>query len=609
MAKQRNVDFVLRLVTGDDNARAASEFAKHIKDIEQNYKNAGKAAKEASAAMRAPGRTGRGVATAGGTNSFGLGYDKAAFNEAKRIAADERRERELNIRDMQSAAVRERRILADRIRANVEASAAIRKAANDANAASWKRRQTANTTTPQAPIDFKGHVEGLGRQWDADQRAQRDLSRQQARDVAEFARANRELLSGLKQTATGVSQVARAFVLLGVTSEENLEVAIRTLAKFEAGVQGLAGLVNLIEGGAKAWRSYAAAATVAAAAQARMGVAGGVGAIGLGSSVLAGAGAFGVGAGVGAALSIPLYGRQTAMGAWKAAGDWAGVTDFAGQRRQAQAGNSAFIRDRLSAQRGFVDQRYDDYTALGALSVNESQQTGGYDAGIKTANRIAAEARARRNDIERRVGQGIGGDFEVVQRERVAAAASENTALRTAVALEKERLSLIKDAVQAEKAKTDALLEGIKQSKISIGQADADQLALANEAVKKFQQGGAASQEESAAARALGLNEVADKQDLARGQEALAGLPELAGYLKRLEEETRNKGEKQTVEVISKITSEIKVTNDPAKLIRDLEGAIKAAEEQLREAARRELEQAMVDRDAAARVARGNNGL
>ena len=83
MAKQRNVDFALRLVTGDDNARAAADFAKHIKDIEQNYKNAGKAAKEASAAMRAPGRTGRGVATAGGTNSFGLGYDKARSEERR----------------------------------------------------------------------------------------------------------------------------------------------------------------------------------------------------------------------------------------------------------------------------------------------------------------------------------------------------------------------------------------------------------------------------------------------------------------------------------------------------------------------------------------------
>ena len=127
--------------------------------------------------------------------------------------------------------------------------------------------------------------------------------------------------------------------------------------------------------------------------------------------------------------------------------------------------------------------------------------------------------------------------------------------------------------------------------------------------MKKFQQGGAASQEESAAARALGLNEVADKQDLARGQEALAGLPELAGYLKRLEEETRKKGEKQTIEVISKVTSEIKITQDPAKLIRDIEAAIKSLDAAQQEAAKRALEEAIADRDAAARVARGNNGL
>ena len=260
-------------------------------------------------------------------------------------------------------------------------------------------------------------------------------------------------------------------------------------------------------------------------------------------------------------------------------------------------------------RRDALENQYGDRDAFAALALEAASTNGGYDGGLAQARKTAEEAKARRLDIDRRVNAGGAGDFEVVQKERALAAASENNALRTAVALEKERLSLIKDAVQAEKAKTDALLEGIKQSKISIGQADADQLALANEAVKKFQQGGAASQEESAAARALGLNEVADKQDLARGQEALAGLPELAGYLKRLEEETRKKGEKQTIEVISKVTSEIKITQDPAKLIRDIEAAIKSLDAAQQEAAKRALEEAIADRDAAARVARGNNGL
>ena len=70
----------------------------------------------------------------GPSGGFDRGYDRAVIADMKRAAADERREREANIRDMQRAAAQEKKILADRVRANVEAGRAIRDAARQTRA-------------------------------------------------------------------------------------------------------------------------------------------------------------------------------------------------------------------------------------------------------------------------------------------------------------------------------------------------------------------------------------------------------------------------------------------------------------------------------------------
>ena len=287
MAKQRNVDYVLRVVTDPNNAKTAASFAQHFKDLEASARGAERAAKAASAAVRSGGgsggRGGRGGA-AGAGSGFAAGYDRAAIQDFKRAAAEERRERELNIRQAQDIANRERRILAERVRANVEASRRIRDAAREANAASWRNRQAANApATPQA-VDFRGHVQQLGRYAAADEAAERRAERARMAGL-------KDIRGAFKDTTQAVGLYARALVLANVADEESAQRMISLIARFQA-------YADIVVGTAKAFEALAKARKAYAAIEAAGGLAGGGGrGLLLGGGAAAGAG--GIGAAVG----------------------------------------------------------------------------------------------------------------------------------------------------------------------------------------------------------------------------------------------------------------------------------------------------------------------
>jgi hypothetical protein len=141
MAKERKVVFSLEVVEGDGNKQAFANTEAGIKAATEALKQHTAARKEYDRTNAASSKRG---GRAGGTDGFSRGMDRADINAAKQSAADERRERERGLADMQRAAQREKQILADRVRANVEASRQIREAARQANADSWRRRQSAS---------------------------------------------------------------------------------------------------------------------------------------------------------------------------------------------------------------------------------------------------------------------------------------------------------------------------------------------------------------------------------------------------------------------------------------------------------------------------------
>lgn len=105
-----------------------------------------------------------------------------------------------------------------------------------------------------------------------------------AKFTAKGQAANRQLVEGSKQSLEGITALARGFVLLGVSSEKDLEKAVKTLAKFEAVANVLKGTINTVQGLAKAYDAYrtsvqaaAAAESARSAAQAAGGAAGAVG--------------------------------------------------------------------------------------------------------------------------------------------------------------------------------------------------------------------------------------------------------------------------------------------------------------------------------------------
>lgn len=125
--------------------------------------------------------------------------------------------------------------------------------------------------------------------------------------------ADMQLVASSKQALEGITQLGRSFVLLGISSEKDLQKAVKALAGFEAGVNALKGTINLIEAATKAWGAYRAAVLAAGVAQTAGGA---LGALGAG----AGAAAGGVGKDIAVGAAGDIIGGATIGGTAAVAG-------------------------------------------------------------------------------------------------------------------------------------------------------------------------------------------------------------------------------------------------------------------------------------------------
>jgi hypothetical protein len=536
--------------------------------------------------VRANVEAGRKIREAARTTTAGHYQSRAAAAAAETAA-------------LARAAAEEKRILADRVRANIEASKATRAAARDTLAGNYRARAAgtygAGYGSPSAPAspgssipadaDFKRHVDGLGKAYAAQERAA-------AKAAAASEKANRELLSGLRQTAVGVGGVARAFVLLGVSGEENLTRALQVLAKFEAGMQGVSGVTNLLAGGAK----------VLGASRGGGGLRASVSALGMGSTFLAGAGAFGVGAGIGAGIGRAViggdsFGRMT---------DWAGLTDYAGERAAGTSMRRGRIAQRQMDARGRIGQRYEDFDTLAGFSLDEAGSRGiGFASEQARANVQAA--RARSAGLETRINNGQAGSFEQFSAERVAAQSGTVTALRAAVAIERERLSYVQQAVAAERDKTRAVMEGIQASRASIGLADTQTLRLAEQALKNRKAGVLSSPEQASALGSI-FGEAGQEEAAKIGEQRMSQFPELKAFLDGLVAAEKARSQAVQVQISQQVSGQIRLTSDTAELEKQIKSTLEGFTAQLQAAVRKELEEQQRDRDAQAALQRGTRG-
>lgn len=608
----RKVTFTLGTAVDPTAKREAAELAALLASIKSAADGATKAVRDTLAASsRGRGGPGGGSGGSGGPNGgrrpggaaggVERGYDRAAMDDLRRMRADERREREGILADRRREAEAEKRILADRVRANVEAGRQIREAARATKAGNYQARAAGtygagfgrggSPSGPSIPSDgdFKAHIEGVAKAYEAQERAANRAAAAQQRNI-------RELVSGSKQAAAGIGNIARAFVYLGVSGEENVEKALRVLAKFEAGMAGIRGASDIAGGLAKAGKAYRGLGAGA-------GLAAGVGAVGLGATAALGAAALATGAGVGFGAARLYLGEQE-FGNFT---DWTGATDYRGERNAANRARVGTTAEKQIARRGRIAQRYSDYDTLAGFDVADAEGRGGLGAASNTARASVASARERSRALEARISTGRAGNLEEFSAERVAAKQGELAAMNTALQLEERRRSIVKSTVEAEREKTKAVREGLEASKASLGLADEATVRLAERGAGKRNRGEKLTREEAGALSQF-YGEAGQQEAAKLGADVLAKNPELARLADEIAK-TRAANEKAVlVKVEEQVTGRIVVTPNSEQLIRDIEQSVKDINEQIRLALREEFEAVRKDRESQDDLRRRSSG-
>jgi len=528
MAKDRVILYTLRVVNDPTNAKAAAEQIRLFRETEAAAKAATKAMNEVRNAQagvmnatRGGGRGGSG--SGGGRSSFARGMSAGAQS-----LAEERREREANLRER-----------------------------------------------------IRGH--------ETEERAA-------VKAVATIKRHNNELNAGLKQTVSGIGSVARAFVLLGISGEENIEKAVRAFAKFEAGMQGIQGAANIVGGGAKAFRAYRGLS-------AGSGLAAGVGAIGAGSTVLAGGAALAVGGGIGfgigrAAIGGASFGRMT--DAW-------GMTDYAGEHRQRAASRNAARAGQWNVQRNSTDFRYAQYNQQAAIDLDYAQGTGGMSAAANQAYQNADRASQRAREVNANITANPGMAREVATREQANATASQIQAMSTVISLDQQRLAIVRQAVSEEKARTQAIKDQQQAIKAAVGMADADMIKLAESAAGKRRRGEITTPQEAAALGAI-IPEFGQQEAAKIGESVFNKYPELKALAEQMRLANEKASKDISVKVQSEVTGKIVLTPDLEQTKQNFEAILTKWFEQNRDLMNEQLERDRADRDSQQQLARQTSG-
>lgn len=605
----RKVTFTLGTAVDPQAKREAAELAAMLSSIKTAAEGATKAVRATfDASSRGPRSAGGGSGGSGGapggrrsptaSGGFERGYDRAAMDDLRRQRADERREREGILADRRREVEAEKRILAERVRANVEAGQKIRDAARATRAGNYQARASGTYgagfgrggggSSIPSDGDFKSHIEGVAKAYEAQERAAARAAATQQRNV-------RELVSGSKQAAAGVGSIARAFVYLGVSGEENLEKALRVLAKFEAGMAGISGVSNVVGGVSKASRAYRGLGAGA-------GLAAGIGAVGVGGTIGLGAAALAVGGSIGFGAARAYLGEHE-FGNFT---DWTGATDYQGERNARNRAGVATTANRQVRQRARTAERYSDYSTLAGFDIADAEGRGGLGAGSNRARAAVSEARARTASFENRVAAG-GMTFEQVTGERSAAKNGEVAALNTALAIEERRKQIITQTVEKEKEKTRAVMEGIEASKASLGLADAATVRLAESGAGKRARGEKLSREE---AGALGqfFGDAGQEEAAKLGADVLKSNPELAKLADEIAKARAAQEKAVLVKVEQELTGRIVVSPDGDKLKADIEQIIKLMEEERRRLLREAFDAEKNDRQSREDLQRTTSG-
>lgn len=313
----RAVQFILQPVVATDAGQVFDRFAgMGIAANEQIAQSAKTAAEQATAAWEesSPRMKPTGSPRERATNPE-READKAA-KDAEREAA--RREK--------AEIARELKIFRAKQKAITDRQKAEEKAAREVERESAKREREEIAREQRI---FRARQKAITDRQRAEEKAAKEIQQAQIKAISTVEQAQNRMTAGqaaiaegFKQSMSGATALARGFALVGAASEEDMEKAVRALAKVEAGVQAVRGTIDLVQGITKAWRAYTTTVEAAAAAHAALNTVQALSAAGAGASVAAGAGrgALGTAAQIGGAGLAGAAGTKLAGGGMAAAG-------------------------------------------------------------------------------------------------------------------------------------------------------------------------------------------------------------------------------------------------------------------------------------------------
>mgnify|MGYP000314186567 FL=1 len=397
MAKDRTVAFKLKAENDPSNAQAARVLEQKFRDIETAAKAATKAMNEAlrGRSSGGGGPSSAGGGTRGGSSGGGRSYSSfaAGMAEGSRILAEERRERESSLRDMQRSVEREKNILRERVRANVEASRAIRQAAIETRANHYRGRAVASAGgpvgTPDDGFDAGSHVESLGRQ-----RAQ-----EERRAASDRMKAYKEVRGAAMGAAEATALYARSLVLLVAADSESAQRALQLIARYQAMADVVFGTAKAFEAAAKARKALEAVGGMRGLLTMGGGMASGGGGL-LAAGALGGSALFAGALGILGGIKGLTEGKSFKEGASEAYSmftegftELTGITDKAKESADKWSERWKAVADQLDKQREEIAVRSEGRSGIrnARLSLTENQA----GMGLGGNARSLAEARAR----------------------------------------------------------------------------------------------------------------------------------------------------------------------------------------------------------------------
>lgn len=634
MAKQRNVEFNLKLVTDAGNTRAAGDFAKEIKNIEREAKAATAAVREMKKAHTGPARQAAGMLSEAALNK----QDRQLGDVIKReeaywagLAKETEAARQKQTAAAEKAAADQAKIIAQITKAEAaelakqdkefgEMIAREEKYWADLAKATEKSRAEQTRATEKAAADQARATERAKREEAA---AAAKSAREQLDAQQKLAAAQRNLLEGAKQTAGGMMMLVRSSLLMNAANTKSTEETLRMLAAFQSVYDLFSGSISVIQGVTKSYQAYAAAVTAAAAANKTLGVAAGANVLGMGATALGGVAAAAGGVWGGHRLAMNGFGPAGGPFTARQEEDYKGwlsektgfdkirgLFGYKPWKESTQDERNAAaqtIIDQRNAVRERIragdTQRYGIQSVKDELAFNAAQLDG------PMAARAEAE-RQRQIGVENmdRIRGAINNSegHADLPHELMLASQAWKEAQQRVVDVDRERLGIAKQILSDEKARMDAIKEATRQSYIGIGQLDANQLRELEAAAGQVLKGQLPDREGQAGLRGLGVGEALDPLNEAEGLKN-AG-PNLRALIEQIAADRTEKAKEVNVKILQEIKGAIDVNLTTDKLVEILTKKIKEGEAAIIKETQKQIDEGWRIRDDQAALRR-NNGL